>query len=139
MAELQEAEIVERIRQARKEAGLTQPEMADLLDVSMRAYQNYEADRVPYKLMGKISDITGKSLRWLLHGEEEPGLSPELMHHLSLMEARILEELRAGRQSALPPEEALEAELAEAVEQERTRAGGSEGEALGDERADPAS
>jgi len=71
MAELQRREITERIRQARTEAGLTQPEMANLLEVAMRTYQNYESERVPWDLMGRISDITGRSLRWLLHGESE--------------------------------------------------------------------
>lgn len=74
MAELQKAEITARIRQARKEAGLTQPEMAELLEVAMRTYQHYEDDRVPWSLMGRISDVSGKSIRWLLHGEEEPSV-----------------------------------------------------------------
>jgi len=74
MSELQREEITARIKQARKEAGLTQADMADLLNVTNRTYQNYEADRVPWKLIAKIADVTGKSARWLLHGD-----TPDLM------------------------------------------------------------
>jgi transcriptional regulator with XRE-family HTH domain len=86
MAELQKHEITERIRQARLGAGLTQPEMADLLDVAMRTYQNYEKNRVPWALMGRISDITGRSLRWLLHGEDDAEPSMAVMQRLAVVE-----------------------------------------------------
>lgn len=69
MSELQREEITARIKQARNEAGLTQPEIADLLDVAPRTYQNYEADRVPWGLINDIAKITGKTAQWLLHGE----------------------------------------------------------------------
>jgi transcriptional regulator with XRE-family HTH domain len=72
MAELQKADITARIREARIESGLTQPEMAELLDVGSRTYQNYESDRVPWGLLGRIADATGRSVPWLLHGREEP-------------------------------------------------------------------
>jgi transcriptional regulator with XRE-family HTH domain len=77
MAELQREEIVKRIRQARLEAGLTQPELADLLEVRLRTYQNYEYDRVPWGLMNQIAKATGKTTEWLLHGE--PPATPDLM------------------------------------------------------------
>ena len=97
MAELQRQEINARIAQARKEAGLTQEEIADLLDVKARTYQNYESierGRVPWDLMSRISDITGRSLRWLLHGEDDAEPSMQVMLQLAAME-RKLDELLA--------------------------------------------
>lgn len=74
MAELQRQEITARIREARTEAGLTLKEMAEALDVVERTYWNYEDSRdgqgrVPWNLLGRISEITGKSKTWLLHGD----------------------------------------------------------------------
>jgi len=89
MAELQKAEISARIRQSRLEAGLTQPEMAELLDVTLRTYQNYEGDRVPWALMGRISDITGQSLRWLLHGETDTEPAVEVLQRLESLEMKV--------------------------------------------------
>jgi transcriptional regulator with XRE-family HTH domain len=89
MAQLQELEIVKRIEQARIESGLSQDEMADLLEVASRTYWNYENSRVPYKLMGRISDVTGRSLRWLLHGEEDAEPSAQVMQRLAVLESKI--------------------------------------------------
>jgi DNA-binding XRE family transcriptional regulator len=47
MAEIERVGIAKRIRQARKEAGLSQPEMADALGVIARTYQNYESVKEP--------------------------------------------------------------------------------------------
>lgn len=102
MAELQKAEITARIRQARKEAGLTQPEMAKLLEVAIRTYQNYEDDRVPWDLMGRLSDVTGRSLRWLLHGEDDAEPSQQVMLRLDRLD-RKLDKLLA-RDTADDPE-----------------------------------
>jgi transcriptional regulator with XRE-family HTH domain len=103
MAELHKAEITARIRQARKEAGLTQPEMAKLLEVAMRTYQNYEDDRVPWDLMGRISDVTGRSLRWLLHGEDDAEPSQQVMLRLDRLD-RKLDELLTRDTAADSPE-----------------------------------
>jgi len=89
MAQLQELEIVKRIEQARIESGLSQDEMADLLEVANRTYWNYENTRVPYKLMGRISDVTGRSLRWLLHGEDDSEPNMQVMQRLAVLEAKI--------------------------------------------------
>lgn len=113
MAELQRAEITARIRQARMEAGLTQPEMAQLLDVGQRAYQNYESERVPWDLMGRIADVTGRSLRWLLHGEDEDEPSMEVMQRLAAIQQR-LDSLASGQGPT------TYAELVELGEQQRT-------------------
>lgn len=61
-------QICARIKQARKAAGLTQEDMANLLNVTTRAYQNYERDRVPFRSLGKIANLTNVTQEWLLHG-----------------------------------------------------------------------
>jgi len=75
MAELQREEITARIKQARKEAGLSQPEMAEALNVIPRTYQNYEYGRVPWGLINDIARVTGRGSEWLLHGD-----APDLMN-----------------------------------------------------------
>lgn len=75
MAELERVEIARRIRQARKEAGLSQPEMADAVGVIERTYQNYESEkapRTPWGLMNQIATVTGRSTAWLIHGTDSP-------------------------------------------------------------------
>ena len=85
-AELMDArlqrDICSRIQQARKEAGYTQQEMADLLGMTMRGYQNYESTRVPFRWLDKIAELTGKSQEWLLRGDLEaatPSLTPAVV------------------------------------------------------------
>lgn len=61
-----------RIATARKEAGLTQAELADLVGVSTRSLQGYEAGEVvPYRHMAKLAEITKRPVAWFLHGDEE--------------------------------------------------------------------
>src|SRR5690349_7984096 len=80
----EEREICARIKQARKEKGLTQQEMADLLNVEKRTYQNYEDYRVPFKLLDKIAKLTDKPQEWLLYGE-----GPEFLNRMARMEERL--------------------------------------------------
>lgn len=61
-------EICARIKEARNRAGLTQQEMADLLDLTLRGYQNYEVERVPFRRLGEIARLTGVEESWLLYG-----------------------------------------------------------------------
>ena len=51
----------EKLKKARKEAGLTQQQMADKLDISLRYYQNIETgDRTgDFVLWDTLEDITG--------------------------------------------------------------------------------
>lgn len=51
----------ENLKKARKEAGLTQQQMADRLDISLRYYQNIETgDRTgDFALWDTLEDITG--------------------------------------------------------------------------------
>lgn len=64
-------EVSERIVLARKEAGLTQVELAELIDVSQRSMQGYEnAEVIPYRKMRDIARVLNKPVEWLLHGDE---------------------------------------------------------------------
>lgn len=51
----------EKLKKARKEAGLTQQQMADMLGISLRYYQNIETgDRTgDFALWDTLEDITG--------------------------------------------------------------------------------
>ena len=91
MGELHEAEIRARIKEARKEAGLSQSTMADLLGVIPRTVQNYENDHVPWSRIRDIADITGKSTRWLLHGDdsEEAVAQPDVLEQLANVKATL--------------------------------------------------
>lgn len=72
-------QICARIKQARKAAGLTQEDMANLLNVTTRAYQNYERNRVPFRSLPKIASLTNASEAWLLHGDPESPDQRELL------------------------------------------------------------
>ena len=98
MAELQRKEIIGRIRQARKEAGLSQPEMAELCEVATRTYQNYEDFRVPWGLLGRIGEAAGRPLGWMLHGDDNPTTeTPDLLAALADLQAKTDEALRLLR------------------------------------------
>lgn len=121
MTELERAKISARIKQARHEAGLTQDELADLLNVQQRSVANYESVRVPWRLISQIAEITGKSSEWLLHGREESDQSLEgRLEELALTLADVREnqeeavrtllaELSAIREMLAPPSEAAPA------------------------------
>jgi transcriptional regulator with XRE-family HTH domain len=65
-------EIGERIARARKQAGgMTQEQLADLLDVSKRSLQDYEAGKtIPWKYFQLLEKILKRPLEWFLYGEE---------------------------------------------------------------------
>ena len=63
-------QICERIQEARVVAGYTQQEMADLLDLTLRGYQNYEHERVPFGRLTEIAKLTNVEETWLLYGDE---------------------------------------------------------------------
>ena len=73
-------EIGKRIIKARLELdGMTQKELSELLHVSQRSAQAYEAGEViPYARMSDIAGILGVSQKWLLHGDEGGLESAEL-------------------------------------------------------------
>jgi transcriptional regulator with XRE-family HTH domain len=86
-------EIGARIAQARNEAGgMTQPELADLLDLSLRQVQNIEAGTtIPYKYFRRLEEIfPDRPLGWFLHGDEatRPGAG-EVDERLDGIEERL--------------------------------------------------
>jgi transcriptional regulator with XRE-family HTH domain len=60
-----------RIARARKESGLTQEELAELIGVSPRSIQGYEAGKVvPYRRLAQLAEVTNHELAWILQGDE---------------------------------------------------------------------
>jgi transcriptional regulator with XRE-family HTH domain len=77
-----------RILQARRESGLTQRELADLLGITSRSIQNYEAGRIiPWRHLSHIETITRKRAGYLLHDEDGGGaLDATISQLLSVMQ-----------------------------------------------------
>lgn len=108
MVELDRGEICRRIAAAREEAGLTQPELADAISppVHWRTVQTWERGEtdkktgahrwtVPWKSLGQIAEITGKTKEWFLHGSRTPAAAgDEVSDRLARIE-QVLEELVA--------------------------------------------
>jgi transcriptional regulator with XRE-family HTH domain len=72
MAELNRAEISGRLQLSREQAGLTQPEMAELLHVHVNTIQNWEnpTKGVPFGRLNEWASVCGVEVDWLLHGDE---------------------------------------------------------------------
>lgn len=122
MDALEQAEICARLKSARDLSGFTQEQMADMLDppVTARAVANYEKSRVPTKYISQWSEITGKSKRWILTGEEEGATPKQLADIHALLES--IEKKVGGLAKADAVETAvrsLEAQIA-ALAQRRT-------------------
>jgi PAS domain S-box-containing protein len=63
----QAAAIGERIAKARREAGVTQKELAKQLGVSVRSVQGYESGAVtPHRRLNHIAELLQTSVEWLL-------------------------------------------------------------------------
>lgn len=114
MAELDRAAIAVRLSQARTEAGLTQPELADVLEMHPRSVQNYENPklaRVPFEHLGAWADATGVTKEWLLHGNEFVATSPDRIGAIEERLTAIEQKLDELASSTVDPEvlERLEA------------------------------
>lgn len=71
--------IGERLIAARKDQGMSQQEVADLIHVSSRSMQAYESDDViPYRYLRELSEVLEKPMGWILHGEDAPEDGGEL-------------------------------------------------------------
>jgi transcriptional regulator with XRE-family HTH domain len=73
MAELDRAGISARMGQSLKQAGLTQPEIADLMLVHFRTVQEWVSPKrkvVPFDRIDEWARLTNVSREWLLYGEE---------------------------------------------------------------------
>jgi PAS domain S-box-containing protein len=68
-----------RIAQARKEAGLTQQELAERVGVTRRSVQGYESGAVlPYRHLERLAEILDRSPPWLLAARMAPDLEAEV-------------------------------------------------------------
>jgi transcriptional regulator with XRE-family HTH domain len=128
LVELDRAAISRRIAQAREQAGLRQPELAESLrePVHFRTVQMWERGQrnrkgehqwvVPWDRLGEIAEITGVTKEWLLHGEELPAADPSVSERLDRIEqaqgrtavelqeqAALLRELISRLDPAEPP------------------------------------
>lgn len=88
-------EIGERIALARKEAGaMTQQQLAELLNVSTRSVQDYEAGTtIPWPYFQRLETIFKHSMMWFLHGDEDgqPAEVQRLLQELSESVDRLAE------------------------------------------------
>ena len=96
-----------RIARARTEAGVTQEELADLVGVSTRSLQGYEAGAVkPYRHLDALASALNRPVAWFLHGDD---VAPDPQRMTPL-----LGELEAEVARFRHLNDALEAELAPA-------------------------
>lgn len=80
MAELDRAAISLRLGESLKLAGITQQEMADLLQLHKRSIEDYTSPRIstiPLDRLDEWARITRTTKEWLLHGDEAKLASPE--------------------------------------------------------------
>lgn len=94
MAELSRAAIAQRIATARKQAGLDQPELADLMHVHYRTVQDWESVKkqaTPWDRLDEIAAVTGITKEWILHGERAEGAAdaPSILRRLEVLEATV--------------------------------------------------
>ena len=77
-----------RIAQARKEAGFTQEELAEMASFSKRSLQDYEGGKtIPYRHLREIGALTRKTPEWFLYGEEAE--TPDLAARLGALEEQV--------------------------------------------------
>jgi transcriptional regulator with XRE-family HTH domain len=96
-----------RIARARRESGLTQGELADLVGVSQRSIQGYEAGKVvPYRRLGRLAEVTNRDIHWLLEGDDEeaPAVDIAVIEQLT----QVVEQLVAEAQEIRAVAERLE-------------------------------
>lgn len=104
MEENRRKQICARIKDARRVAGYTQPEMADLLGLTLRGYQNYEDERVPFGRLTEIAKLTNVEERWLLYGVSEKEPQDDLREGLSTLVdlVRSVDQRLARIEQAIP-------------------------------------
>lgn len=76
MARSLEQELGDRIRQARREAGLTAEQMAPLIGVTLATIYRHETGKtkqIGFARLVRIAEVTGKPLSWFFtdNGNEE--------------------------------------------------------------------
>ena len=87
--------IGERLRQARREAGMTQEDLAEVSSFSKRSLQDYEAGvTIPYRNLTELATILRRSVAWFLHGAEadrSPEEDAALAERMTAVEAQLQE------------------------------------------------
>ena len=90
-------EVGQRIVKARKEfpsGMISQKELSELIHVSERTMQAYEAGEViPYRKLKDLSDVLNRPMAWILHGENAEETTGELRPVLDRI-LEVLEEIR---------------------------------------------
>lgn len=103
MAELSRAAIAQRIATARKQAGLDQRELADLMRVHWRTVQDWESVKkqaTPWDRLDELAQVTGVTKDWLLHGERENEVdAAQLAHRLEALEGEVTEAVSLIREA----------------------------------------
>jgi transcriptional regulator with XRE-family HTH domain len=115
MPELDRVAISRRLAQARKQAGLTQRELGDAMQLHFRSVQNYESwkdDRIPFARLDEWAKVTGTSKEWLLHGEQPLLTSAERLDAIEDELRRLTGEMEKVSE-LLPAVEQLRAALAQ--------------------------
>lgn len=93
MAELSRVGIAQRIASARKQAGLNQRELADVMGVHWRTVQDWESPRketTPWDRLDELGAVMDVTKDWLLHGDRD--VVPDaggLAHRLESLEAMV--------------------------------------------------
>lgn len=68
---IEEEAVRARIRQARDEQGLTQANLADLMDVSKSTVEKWENSHLPpYRKIPRLAKVLNKTEDWILYGDE---------------------------------------------------------------------
>ena len=90
-------EIGHRLARARREAGLTQAELAARIGVAQRSIQGYESGAgTPYRHLRQLAEAVGRPAEWLLRGDgaSAGGLSDsELSSRIAEALERLVEEV----------------------------------------------
>lgn len=77
LMQLEPGKITGRLRQARKECGLTQDQAAELADVHKRTIENYEGGRVPWDRLNDFARLYNRPVEWFLYGDDAISLAEE--------------------------------------------------------------
>lgn len=110
LMEFEPERIRARLRDARKEAGLTQQELADLMHVHKRSIENYENERIPWDRLNDYARLLNREVEWFLFGEEAIPPEGQLSAVADAVEALVVDvtEIRerlGDLESRLPPHE----------------------------------
>ncbi len=94
VSQLEAKQIGARLQLARKEAGLTQEQVAEMSTVSKRSLQDYEAGvTIPYSNFRELAGIYDRDVDWFLHGERED-TEPPLLEEVAASVAGLTEGMK---------------------------------------------